>query len=70
MSRNMFNRVEACFPIEKKQLKTRVLEDLAAYLKDNAGSWIMQSDGSYVKSIAEGEVYQVQTALMEQYSAN
>lgn len=70
MSRNMFNRVEACFPIEKKQLKTRVLGDLAAYLKDNASSWIMQSDGSYIQSVAEGDVYQVQTALMEQYSAN
>ncbi len=70
MSRNMFNRVEACFPIEKKQLKTRILDDLAAYLKDNASSWIMQSDGSYVQSVAEGDVFQVQNALMEQYSAN
>ncbi|OQK17365.1 polyphosphate kinase [Methyloprofundus sedimenti] len=70
MSRNMFNRVEACFPIEKKQLKTRILDDLAAYLKDNASSWIMQSDGSYIQSVAEGDVYQVQKALMEQYSAN
>ncbi len=69
MSRNMFKRVEACFPIEQKQLKARILADLDLYLKDNAGSWIMQSDGSYVQSIPEGEICQVQTLLMEQYSA-
>jgi len=68
MNRNMFRRVEVCFPIESKPLKNRILTDLQDYLKDNAGSWIMQSDGSYVQSIPEGEVYQVQTALMEQYA--
>lgn len=68
MSRNMFRRVEACFPIENKQLKARVLEDLARYLKDNSQSWIMQSDGNYIQSIPEGDIYRVQNALMEQYS--
>ncbi|WP_428355844.1 polyphosphate kinase 1 [Methyloprofundus sp.] len=68
MSRNMFSRVEVCFPIEKKQLKERVLGDLKAYLKDSAGSWIMQSDGSYKQSVVEGEAYQAQAALMEQFS--
>ncbi len=68
MSRNMFNRVEACFPIENKQLKGRVLKDLDAYLKDNAGSWIMQTDGSYVQNVPEGDVFHVQTERMEQYS--
>ncbi|NOQ93309.1 MAG: RNA degradosome polyphosphate kinase, partial [Methylophaga sp.] len=69
MNRNMFRRVEACFPIEHKVLKARVLADLDLYLKDNAGSWIMQSDGSYVQNIPEGEAYQAQAVLMEQYSA-
>ncbi|MCF7970640.1 MAG: polyphosphate kinase 1 [Methylococcaceae bacterium] len=69
MNRNMFRRVEACFPIEHKALKTRVLADLDLYLKDNAGSWIMQSDGSYVQSVTDGEIFQVQTLLMEQFSA-
>lgn len=69
MNRNMFRRVEACFPIENKALKARVLADLDLYLKDNAGSWIMQSDGSYVQSVPEGEACQAQVALMEQFSA-
>jgi len=69
MNRNMFRRVEACFPIEHKALKARVLADLDLYLKDNAGSWIMQSDGSYVQNIPEGEACQAQTVLMGQYSA-
>ncbi len=68
MSRNMFRRVEVCFPIESKSLKNRVLADLNAYLKDNTSAWVMQSDGSYVQSIPKGEVYQVQNALMEQYA--
>ncbi|MDF1584465.1 MAG: polyphosphate kinase 1 [Methyloprofundus sp.] len=69
MNRNMFRRVEACFPIEHKALKARVLADLELYLKDNSGSWIMQSDGSYVQSMPEGDVCQVQALLMEQFSA-
>ena len=68
MSRNMFRRVEAGFPIENKQLKARVLNDLQYYLKDNSQAWIMRSDGNYLQSIPKGEVFQVQSELMEQYS--
>jgi len=68
MNRNMFRRVEACFPIENKQLKERILKDLNCYLKDNSQSWIMQSDGSYLQSIPDGDVYRVQNELMAQYS--
>jgi polyphosphate kinase len=68
MGRNMFWRVETCFPLEHKQLKIRVLRDLDCYLKDNSQSWIMRSDGSYLQSFAEGEVYRVQDVLMEQYA--
>jgi len=71
MGRNMFRRVEACFPIEQKALKARVLKDLEGYLKDNSQSWIMQSDGSYVQSNKENEeeTYRVQVALMEAFAA-
>jgi len=68
MSRNMFRRVEAGFPIENKQLKAQVLNDLDCYLKDNSQSWIMQSDGCYIQSIPEEEIYRAQAKLMEQYS--
>ena len=68
MSRNMFRRVETGFPIENKQLKARILTDLDCYLKDNSQAWIMQSDGSYVQSVPEGDVFRVQAELMKQYS--
>jgi len=70
MGRNMFRRVETCFPIENKHLKERVLQDLDNYLKDNSQSWMMQSDGSYIQSTHKpGEEYCVQKELMAQYSA-
>jgi polyphosphate kinase len=69
MGRNMFRRVEACFPIEHKTLKARVLKDLDGYLQDNCQSWIMQSDGRYIQSEdKEAEDYSVQIALMEELS--
>ncbi len=47
MNRNMFRRVEVCFPIESKRLSNRILHDLDLYLKDNTQAWLLQSDGSY-----------------------
>ncbi|MEI8236911.1 MAG: polyphosphate kinase 1 [Methylococcaceae bacterium] len=50
MNRNMFKRVEVCFPIENKKLAQRILRNLGLYLNDNSQAWIMQSDGSYVRA--------------------
>lgn len=50
MNRNMFKRVEVCFPIENKKLAQRILRNLGLYLSDNSQAWIMQSDGSYVRA--------------------
>ena len=48
MSRNLFRRVESCFPIEDARLRNRVkAECLEAYLADNSQAWELQSDGSY-----------------------
>lgn len=57
MPRNFFRRVEACFPITKKKLKTRIMEEgLIPYLNDNTQSWELQSDGSYCRvKPAKGE---------------
>ena len=56
MSRNMFRRVETCFPIENKKLRDRILQDLDYYLKDNTQAWVLQSDGSYLQQQpVEGE---------------
>ncbi|MCG6658358.1 polyphosphate kinase 1 [Halomonas campisalis] len=47
MARNMFHRVETCFPLLSKKLAARVRKDLETYLVDNCQSWLLQSDGSY-----------------------
>lgn len=49
MSRNMFHRVETCFPLRSKKLRERVIEDLQLYLQDNVNSWMLKPSGEYVK---------------------
>jgi len=48
MNRNLFQRVETCFPILDAELRERVIEDgLMAYLDDNVQAWRLDSDGRY-----------------------
>ncbi len=49
MDRNMFRRVEVCFPIEVADLKQRLIDDLNVYLSDNELAWELASDSSYKK---------------------
>lgn len=69
MNRNMFNRVETCFPIENKKLHDRVLAELECYLNDNSQAWLLQSDGSYIQVQPKKgeEPYSVQTALLTSF---
>ena len=57
MDRNLFNRVEACFPIEDPALKKRIYEQgLLTYMQDNQQAWLLQGDGTWVRvKAAEGE---------------
>ncbi|TAL45663.1 MAG: polyphosphate kinase 1 [Methylovulum sp.] len=68
MNRNMFKRVEICFPIENKKLSARILHDLSLYLKDNTQAWLLQSDGSYqrVPHAGNEEAVQAQTLLLNE----
>ena len=68
MKRNMFRRVESCFPIENKKLAERIRADLELYLKDNTQAWLLQTDGSYLRAEPrDGEPpVRVQMALLEQ----
>ncbi len=66
MDRNMFRRVETCFPIEDKNLSERVIKDLSYYLKDNSQAWILRSDGKYSRMTANGKEFKAQTALLEE----
>tara|TARA_Y100001968_G_scaffold212345_1_gene195520 strand:+ start:94851 stop:96971 length:2121 start_codon:yes stop_codon:yes gene_type:complete len=49
MRRNLDRRVEAVTPIEDNALKNQLYELLNIYLKDNCGSWEMQSDGKFIR---------------------
>jgi polyphosphate kinase len=48
MSRNLYRRVEACFPVEDARLRARVVDEgLASYLADNVQAWLLQADGRW-----------------------
>ncbi|MFI7982983.1 polyphosphate kinase 1, partial [Acinetobacter baumannii] len=67
MERNLFSRIEPCFPIENKKLKKQVIEDgLNNYLKDNRQAWELQADGTWVQCHPkpEEELYIAQQHLM------
>ncbi|MCB9551638.1 MAG: polyphosphate kinase 1 [Myxococcales bacterium] len=57
MGRNLYRRVEACFPIEHPELRDRLFDEgLQRYLDDNAGAWQLAADGSYTRVLpADGE---------------
>lgn len=51
MQRNLFYRIEACFPIEEKRPRDQVIKlGLLNYLADNTQAWLLQSDGSYKRA--------------------
>lgn len=72
MLRNMFHRVETCFPIKHKKIRDRIMDDLDLYLRDNTHAWLLQDDGSYIRvRPAEGEeAVDAQGRLLERWSAH
>lgn len=68
MDRNLFNRVEACFPVEDPALKKRIYQQgLVNYLQDNQQAWLLQGNGTWIRAEpAEGEkLHNAQRALLE-----
>ena len=68
MGRNLFSRIESCFPIEDKKLKKLILDDgLNNYLKDNRRAWELQADGTWIQCHPkQGQhVYVAQQYLMD-----
>jgi polyphosphate kinase len=49
MDRNVFRRVEICFPIQNPEMKQRLIGDLDLCLQDNLGAWELQSNGAWHK---------------------
>ncbi|QBZ83930.1 Polyphosphate kinase [Hydrogenovibrio crunogenus] len=72
MRRNLFSRVETCFPIlDKNNFQQVYTEGLAIYLDDNVGAWILQPDGSYLKREPQQDEppFSAQDWLIEKYSS-
>ncbi|MDD1619836.1 MAG: polyphosphate kinase 1 [Methylococcaceae bacterium] len=68
MTRNMFRRVEICFPITDKKIIERILGDLDGYLKDNSQAWLLQTDGQYQQAQpGDWPVFQIQTELLKTF---
>lgn len=68
MPRNLYSRVETCFPIDEKALRSRINEEVFEQaMADTCGSWELQPDGGYVRvRPAEGEAqHSVQRTLLE-----
>jgi polyphosphate kinase len=71
MERNFFRRVEVAFPVSQAKLRARIREDLQRYLDDNSNAWLLQSDGSYQRSVHGADVpgIDAQAQLLEAYAA-
>ena len=68
MDRNLFNRVEVCFPVEEPMLKKHIYQQgLLNYMKDNQGSWLLNGDGTWERvKLKEGETpHNAQHVLLE-----
>lgn len=69
MERNFFRRIEVCFPIERKQHRDRIVEDLHTYLADNEQAWVLRPDGKYERANANGApLVSAQQVLLQRYS--
>ena len=69
MQRNLFHRVEACFPIEEKRPRDQIIKfGLMNYLSDNTQAWILQEDGRYRQVKAgSSKTRSAQQGLLDHY---
>ena len=67
MERNLDHRVETCFPLEGKKLISRARQELQMHLADNTQAWVLQPDGSYIRSAPTGNQLprSAQSSLLE-----
>lgn len=71
MDRNLFSRVEACFPIEDPNLKKRIIQQgLLNYLEDNQQAWILKGTGEWQRLVAgeNEEPHKAQQILLDRLS--
>jgi polyphosphate kinase len=67
MERNFFRRIEVAFPIERRQHRERIIQDLHCYLADSAETWMLRSDGSYERLPRQDAKPSVQQLLLQRY---
>ena len=68
MYRNLFKRIEVCFPILDAKVKKRVIQEgLDVYLKDNVNAWEMMPDSTYQLAHKRGIQNSAQQTLMQLY---
>lgn len=70
MRRNLWARVETCFPVMDPDCFQQVYEEgLIIYLKDNTGAWLLQPDGSYQPKQDNLPPFNAQQTLIETYTS-
>ena len=69
MERNLFHRVELCFPVLDAEHARRILDDLEIYLQDNMHAWNLAGDGSYRRAATGADpARSAQQELLERYA--
>lgn len=70
MERNLFHRIEVCFPISNKRLAKRIKEEaLMLYLDDNMQSWKLHADGNYQRlTPSKHKKHSAQAELLDKLS--
>ncbi|HKJ84318.1 MAG TPA: polyphosphate kinase 1 [Mariprofundaceae bacterium] len=70
MSRNLLKRVEACFPIEDRALKRKIVRHgLRIYLEDKRFAWRLHTDGGYNRIVSRsGDAVSAQEFLLHELS--
>ena len=70
MDRNLYQRVETCFPILDPTHRQRIIDyGLMLYLNDNTQAWDMQPDGSWIRATSgDDKSCSAQQKLLEKFS--
>jgi polyphosphate kinase len=69
MPRNLYNRVELVTPVEDQKVRAELLDVLDRCFADNTNTWVLGSDGSWIRRRPDGEPRSVQRELIELHEA-
>ena len=66
MERNLYRRVEVCFPILEKKHRERVIADLKSFLRDDKQAWDLDAAGGWKRATPAKDApgYSVQADLL------